>query len=82
MTSTDDNGSNRKDDRGIWSEFNRREVAEDRKIGQIILGSLAVMALVFGLLFMFNGNISNVADRSEPVATGSTGRPSLPHPTK
>ena len=73
MTSNHDDGSNRNDDRGNWSESNRREVAEDRKIGQIILGSLAALALVFGLIVMFSGNTSNVADRSESLTTGSTG---------
>ena len=73
MTSNYDNGSDRNDDRAMWSESDRREVAEDRKIGRIILGSLSLLALVFGLIVIFSGYTSNVADRNAPVATGSTG---------
>ena len=73
MTRNHDSSSSRNEDRRIWAEYHRREVAEDRKIGRIILGSLAVLALVFGLIVMLSGNTSNVADRSEPVTMGSTG---------
>ena len=74
--------SSRNEDRRAWAEFNRREMAEDRKIGQIILGSLAALALVFGLIVMFSGNTSNVADRSEPLTTGSTGTAPANTPTR
>ena len=82
MTSNHDDGSTRNDDRGNWSKSNRREVAEDRKIGQIILGSLAVLALVFGLIVMFSGGTFNVAGRGEPVTTGSTGATPTNVPTR
>ena len=63
----------RNDDRRAWAEVQRREMAEDRKIGQIILGSLAALALLCGLIIAFSGKVSNIADRGEPMNTGSTG---------
>ena len=82
MTSNRDNGTNRNDDRRTRSEYDRRERAEDRKIGQVILGSLAVLVLGFVLIVMFSGRIFNVADRSEPLATGSTAPTATTTPTK
>ena len=56
----------------MTSENNHREKAEDRKIGQIIMGSLAALALIFGLIVIFNGRAFNVAD---PRYTGTTSNP-------
>ena len=83
ITTNHDTSPSRDDeDRRAWAEYHRREMAEDRKIGQIILGAFAVLALVFGLIVMFSGNTSNVADRSEPMTTGSTGTTPAKTPTK
>ena len=47
-----------------------RERTEDRKTGQIILGSLAVLALVLGFLMVtfvdWNSAVGTVATRSDP----------------
>lgn len=48
----------RNDDRRAWAEVQRREMAEDRRIGQIVLGSLAALALLLGLVIVFSGKIS------------------------
>ena len=82
MTRNHDTGASRNEDRRVWAEYHRREMAEDRKIGQIILGSLAALALICGLVFMFSGRTSNVADRSEPMTTGSTGTAPANTPTR
>ena len=73
MATSQDNSTNRNEDRRAWVENHRRELAEDRKIGRIILGSLAALALLCGLIVIFSGGTSNVADRSKPMTTGSTG---------
>ena len=54
------------------SENNQREKAEDRKIGQIIMTGLAALALIFGLIVIFNSKASNVAD---PRYTSTTSNP-------
>ena len=82
ITRNHDTGPSRNEDRRVWAEYHRREVAEDRKFGQIILGSLAALALICGLIVMFSGNTSNVANHSEPVATGSTGTAPANTPTR
>ena len=56
----------------MTSEINQRGKAEDRKIGQIIKASLAALALIFGLIVIFNSKASNVAD---PRYTSTTSNP-------
>lgn len=73
MTSQHD--SNPNVDRRERDEDDRRERAEDRKIGQIILGGLAVLALVFGFLFMFIDWNSTVANRSDATTTAALAQP-------
>ena len=72
MTNNQENSTSGNDDRRAWAEHNRRERAEDRKIGQIILGSLAVLVFVFGFLMLtFVDWNSAVATRSEPTTSGT-----------
>ena len=70
--------------RRTWGENNRREVAEDRKIGRIILTSLAALVLLCGLFVVSSGKVRklNIADRSEPMTAGSTGTVLTTTPTK
>ena len=82
MTNNHDSSTNRNEDRRAWAENQRRERAEDRKIGQIIMGSLAALALLCGLIVVFSARTSNVADRSDPMTTGSTGTAPTSTPTK
>ena len=58
--------------RGKTGENNQRGKVENREIGQIIMGSLAALALLFGVIVIFNSRASIVAD---PRFSSTTSNP-------
>ena len=70
MTNKHDNGKDRHEDRRAWVESNRCETVQDRKI---IIGSVVLLTLICGSIFMFGARTSNVADRNGPMTPDSTG---------